>query len=64
MFRQIPPNFIRSGVMPFMLSAENGTGFSDDGWRWVEYTGGEASFTLEFNATRKLRCGLGIGGPC
>jgi hypothetical protein len=53
-----------ASVLPFLLSANNGTPFSTDGWPWVKVIGGEAQFTLQFNSTRELRCGLNIGGPC
>jgi hypothetical protein len=51
-------------VMPFLLSANNGTPFSNDGWPWVKLIDGRAQFTLQFNTTRELRCGLRIGGSC
>jgi hypothetical protein len=58
------PDHRVEGVMPFMLSANNGTPFSNDGWPWVQWLHGKPRFTLVFNATRQLRCELGVGGRC
>ena len=58
-------------VMPFLLTAANGTEFAERGWPWVLLGEDEEgsretlhSYTLQFNATRQLRCRIGVGGPC
>ena len=53
-------------VMPFLLTASNGSPFADEGWPWLQWMeeGGEPSFAPQYNATRQLRCHLGVGGAC
>jgi len=58
------PDVRVEAVMPFLLSAANSSGFADSGWPWAQWVAGEPSFTLQYNATRQLRCRLGVGGAC
>eukprot|EP00937_MAST-01D_sp_MAST-1D-sp2_P005594 g5594.t1 len=52
-------------VMPFLLTAANGSEFADVGWPWVRWlANGGLSVAPQFNATRDLRCQLGVGGAC
>ena len=52
-------------VMPFLLTAANGSSFADRGRPFVQWEiGGAPSFLPPFNATRQLRCRLGVGGAC
>jgi hypothetical protein len=52
-------------VMPFLLTAANSSSFADRGRPFVQWeVGGAPSFLPPFNATRQLRCRLGVGGAC
>lgn len=62
-----------AAVMPFLLSATVGSPFAEKGSTWVQWPatlagGGDVAQqprpSLQFNATRALRCRLGVGGAC
>lgn len=57
-------------VMPFLLTGGGGK-WTQIGWDWVTVQAAAdgssaalASATLQYNATRALRCRLGVGGNC
>ena len=57
-----------AGVMPFLLTSDN-LAYVEKffvEWAWVSWGGGASkpSATQQFNATRALRCRLGVGGVC
>jgi hypothetical protein len=54
-------------VMPFLLSAGSESTFALGGQLWVVWpntTGSTPTPALQYNATRALRCSLGVGGAC
>lgn len=52
-----------AGVMPFLAADGQPPLFT--GLAWVDVNSSEAAtFSAQYNATRALRCSLGIGGPC
>ena len=69
------PDVRVEAVMPFLLSAIDGSPFVEQGWSWVQWPGGDGGGggggdvaqprpSLQFNATKALRCRLGVGGAC
>ena len=53
-------------VMPFLLTGVGvgGGQFTQKGWDWVMMSPRPPSATLQYNATRALRCMVGVGGHC
>eukprot|EP01043_Picozoa_sp_COSAG02_P023014 COSAG02_NODE_1215_length_13852_cov_10.082600_8_plen_398_part_00 len=55
------------GVMPFLLTGGGGQ-FTQRGWDWVMVpprgSAGQPFATQQYNATRALRCIVGVGGHC
>ena len=53
-------------VMPFLLTSlgVGGGQFTQKGWDWVMMSPRPPSATLQYNATRALRCMVGVGGHC
>ena len=55
-----------AAVIPFLLTGGGGT-WTQKGWDWVTFSPGVSTpplATLQYNATRALRCRLGVGGNC
>lgn len=59
------------GITPFLLTSDFMSGFTNIGWSWVRfYNASRATrdaqpvLTQQFNATRALRCRIGVGGAC
>ena len=58
-----------ASVMPFLLSAGGASRFAQQSQPWVVWPNATAAAaapvaTLQYNATRALRCRLGVGGSC
>ena len=52
-------------VMPFLLTAANGSAYDARGRVWVQpWANGHLHYTEMYRATRELRCIRGVGGAC
>ena len=64
------PDKAVEAVIPFLLSGYNASVFAQAGWRWLLWPtttssgGATPQPTLQYNATKALRCRLGVGGAC